>query len=61
MYIQTSEDYILKCDKCGYILHKANATEAYHGNINDIVDLAKSYGWTVTNKTHKCTYCKTFK
>ena len=61
MYIQHAMNYSLKCDVCGTELHKEKEKEPYYNSLESLDALAKSYGWLVTPRNHKCTYCRTFK
>uniref|UniRef100_A0AAU8MKH2 Uncharacterized protein n=1 Tax=Geladintestivirus 3 TaxID=3233135 RepID=A0AAU8MKH2_9CAUD len=60
-YIQHSDGYSIKCDRCGYELHKENETKPYiHTDITELIKLAKEYGWSFRPHKIICTYCKTF-
>jgi|GEM_PF-4614850 len=61
-YVQCSDGYKLKCDKCGAELHKEHETKPYIAP--DLIELTKlglEYGWSFYARTIICTYCKTFK
>uniref|UniRef100_A0AAU8MJL9 Uncharacterized protein n=1 Tax=Geladintestivirus 4 TaxID=3233136 RepID=A0AAU8MJL9_9CAUD len=61
-YVQHSNGYSLRCDKCGDVLHKEHETKAYIStNLVNLTKLAIEYGWTCTSRKITCTYCKTFK